>query len=178
MQFIPALFAGIKTAAATVGSAVTGATGFSASSILSGAATIGGALATLGAAKQQSDSYKAQAAETEIEAVASDTQAIQKNTAMKRELMRVLGENSVTAAAAGLDLGSGIAADAAQDAKARAASEISIDRSTQDARRAMLRARSAGLRSMARSAKRAGAFQAFGQVAMAGVDAAERGSVY
>lgn len=175
MQFIPALFAGFKTAGATVASALTGGSGFSASAIFSGLATVGGALATLGAAKQQANSYKQQAAETELEATASDTAAIQKQTAMKRELMRVLGENSVTAAAAGIDLGSGLAAQTEQDVKQRAATELSIDRSSQDARRAMFRARAAGLRSMAKSAKRTGAFQAFGSLAGGLADTAERG---
>jgi hypothetical protein len=174
MHFVPMLFAGVKTAAAGVGSAIA-STGLTASGILSGAATVGGALATIGASRAQANSYKAQAAETEIEAVASDTQAVQKQTAMKRELMRVLGENSVTAAASGIDLGSGLAADTAYEAKSRAASELSIDRSTQDARRAMLRARASGLRSMAKSAKRQGAFAAFGQLANGAADIAERG---
>lgn len=183
MELVPALFAAAAPTAThalyggalAASSAGVAGTGLSLTSILSGAATVGGALATIGAANAQSQGYKAQAAETEIESVASDTAATQKNTAMKRELMRVLGENSVTAASSGIDLGSGIAADAAQSAKERAATEFSIDRSTQDARRAMFRARAAGLRSMARSAKRQGGFQAFGQLAGGAADIAERG---
>ena len=178
MQFIPALFAGLTGSGAAAGAGVAAgatATGFSAASILSGVATIGGALATLGAAKSQSNSYKAAAQETETEAVAADTQAVQKQTQMKRELMRVLGENSVTAAAAGLDLGSGIAADTNADAEAKAATEITIDRSSQDARRAAFRARAAGLRSQAKSAMSAGLFNAFGQVAGGGAELLKRG---
>jgi hypothetical protein len=171
MQFVPALFAGISSA----GTAVTAATGLSAASILSGAATIGGVLSTVGASNAQSQSYKAEAAQVGLESDAADTASLQKNTAMKRELLRVLGENSVTAAAAGIDVGSGVAAESANLAKSTAATEISIDRSAQDARRAMMRARAAGLRGMASNAKRAGAFSAFGQLAQGGIDIANRG---
>jgi hypothetical protein len=179
MMAIPALFAGLGgTAAAAGGAAATAGlfgTGLSAASILSGVATVGGVLATLGAANAQADSYNNEAAQTQLDAVTSDTAAVQKNTAMKRELMRVLGENAVTAAASGIDVGSGIAADQAYQAKATAATEISIDRSTQDARRAMFRARAAGLRQMAASAQSAGMWTAFGQLAQGGADIAKRG---
>jgi hypothetical protein len=189
MQIVPLLFAGAGGAGAAGGAAAAttaGATaaagagglfgsGISATAILSGAATVAGTLATLSAAGSKANAYKAQAAETEIEAVADDTQAIQKQTAMKRELMRVLGENTVNAAASGIDLGSGLAADTNYDASKRAAQELSIDRSTQDARRAMFRARASGFRQLAKSAKSEGRFAAFGQLAQAGLDMMQRG---
>jgi hypothetical protein len=175
MQFIPALFAGMTGTAATATAATAATTGLSWSSILSGVATVSGVLGTLGAASAQADSYNREAQQTDLESVASDTQAVQKQTAMKRELMRVLGDNTVTAAASGIDLGSGLAAETAQNAKATAATEISIDRNTQDARRAMFRARASGLRSMASSARTAGTISAFGQGAQGAADIVRRG---
>jgi hypothetical protein len=173
--FIPALFASISSGVSAAGTAITSATGFSASSILSGAATAAGALATIGASRARAADLKMQAAETRIEATGAEAQSLQKQGAMKRELMRILGENHVATAAAGLDIGSGIGAQTDADVQGRATTELSIERSTQDARRAMYRARAAGLRSMARQAKRSGYIQAFGQVAQGGADFAARG---
>lgn len=187
MELIPALFAAGGTAAggtaaaagtAAAGTAAAGGlfgTGISATAILQGVATIGGTLATLSAASAKAQSYKAQAEETEIEAVADDTQGLQRQTQMKRELLRVLGENTVSAAASGIDLGSGLAADVNADASSRAARELSIDRAQQDARRAMFRARAAGFRQLAKNAKSEGRWQAFGQMADFGLQVAQRG---
>lgn len=172
MQFVAGLF---TSGAAAGGATAAAGTGFSLAGLLQGGATVMGALASIGAGRAQAASYKSQAAETELEATADQTQSLQKQTAMKRELLRVLGENDVASAAAGIDLGSGLAAQTAYDVKSRAATEIAIDRATADARQAMFRARAAGLRQMAKDAKRTAGYAAFGQLAQGVADIAMRG---
>jgi hypothetical protein len=140
------LFAGGTTAAAA-------GSGLSAASILQGAATIGGVLASIGAGKAQAESYKAQAFEAELERENENAQHVQRASAFKRELLRIVGENDVSYAAAGIDLSAGAPADARQEQQSRVASEISIDRATTDARMAMLKARAASLRRLARNAR-------------------------
>jgi hypothetical protein len=149
-------------AAAGAGAAAAGG-GISAMSILSGAASIAGILGTIGAGNAQARSYKDQAFHAELEGENETAQAVQRQTGFKRELMRVLGENAVGYAAAGIDLGAGVSQDAAGAAKQRASEELSIDRATADARRAMLKARAAGFRRMAKEAKSAAMITAFGQ---------------
>lgn len=160
-------------AAAATGAAAGG--GISAMSILSGAASLGGILATIGAGKAQAAGYKDQAFRSKLEAQSEVAQGIQRRTGLKRELLRVIGENSVSAAAAGLDLGAGLAAENRDTASDLAGRELSIDRETQDARRAMLMAQAAGYRRMAKEAKRTAMFQAFGQGFNALAGMAERG---
>lgn len=166
MQLAVGLLGGLGgTGAAAAGAGVAAAgTGISAASILSGVATIGGVLSTIGAGKAQANAYKDQAFHAELEGKNEQAQGVQRNTQMKRELMRVLGENTVAAAAAGLDLGQGIASDQAVNAKTQAAQEITIDRATADARRAMYKARAAGYRRMAKEAKSASVFSAISSV--------------
>lgn len=176
MHMLPALFASSGTAAATGAAATaTVSSGLSAASILQGVATVGGVLASLSAANSQADSYDGQAADTAVQSVADDTSAVQRNTAMKRELMRVMGENTVAAAAAGLDASTGIGADANTAASQKAATELAIDRSSQDAKRAMYRARASGYRQLASSARSSGMWQAFGTLAGGASDIIQRG---
>jgi len=166
MTFIvPAIMAaagslGGGTAAAGTAAAGTAAAGSStlmtASTLLSGVATAGGVLAAIGAGKAQADSYKQQAFTSKMEAENEQVAGLQRTTAMKRELARILGENDVNYAAAGIDLSGGVAKEARQTAEARAAQEISIDRSMTDAKRGMLRAQAAAYRRLGRQAKTTG----------------------
>lgn len=175
LMAIPTLFAGGGAAAGAAGAAAGASGGLSALSILSAGASIAGILGTIGAGNAQANSYKDQAFQAKLEGENETAQGIQRQTGLKRELMRVIGENDVSFAAAGLDLGSGIAADARRSASERASQEISIDRSTADARRAMYIARASGFRRMAREAKSAALFGAIGQGAQAIAGFAGRG---
>jgi hypothetical protein len=134
--------------------------GITASGLLSGVATVGGVLGALAAGAAQSESYKAQAFTSDMEAENEAAQSFQRTTAMKRELARILGENDVNYAAAGIDISGGVAADARSAAERRAAQEISIDRSMSDAKRGMLRAQAASYRRLAAQARTAGLFNA------------------
>lgn len=160
-MILPVLMGAIGAPAAT-GAA---ASGISAASLLSGVATVGGVLASIGAGNAQARSLDAQAAATRMEAENERVTSLQRSTAMKRELARILGENDVSYAAAGIDLGSGVAQEARGAAETRAAQEISIDRSMSDARRGMLRASAATYRRMARQARTTGFMNAAGTLA-------------
>ena len=70
----------------------------------------------------------------------------QRQTAMKRELLKVLGENDVTFANAGIDISGGLAETTATQAKKRASEEITIDRRDADFQAALYRMRAQGLR--------------------------------
>lgn len=150
----------LSTMMGATGAAAAG-TGITASGILSGIATVGGVLAALGAGQAQAESYKAQAFTSDMEAENEKGQSLQRTTAMKRELARILGENDVAFAAAGIDISGGIAEEARGSAEKRAAQEISIDRSMADSKAAMLKANAATYRSMAKKAKSASIFNAF-----------------
>jgi hypothetical protein len=153
------LISGLMGGGAAAGAA---GTGISASSLLSGVATVGGMLAAIGAGNAQAESYKAQAFTSDMEAENEKAQSLQRTTAMKRELARILGENDVNYAAAGIDLSGGVAAEAGQSAEKRASQEISIDRSMADAKAAMLRAQAASYRRLASQAKTTGFLNALG----------------
>jgi hypothetical protein len=159
-MIVPALLGGLKAAGAAAGAASGGSGLFSASSLLSGVATAGGVLAAIGAGRAQSESYKAQAFTSKMEADNEQVAGLQRQTAMKRELARILGENDVNYAASGIDLSGGVAKEARDTAEAQAAREINIDRSMTDAKRGMLRAGAATYRRMAKQAKTTGFFNA------------------
>lgn len=164
------LLVGGTAAAATGGTAAS-----TALTILSGVATAVSVLGTLGAANAQAEGLVQQSImadmETGQEAVASQNRA----TTMKRELLRVLGENEVAVAAAGVDLTGGMAAEARRRDSEAASRALSIERDDDELRRAMLKARARGLRTKADGVRQAGLLEAFGDVAQFGFDAIERG---
>lgn len=158
--------AGAAGAATGLATAAGGSSGVL--SILQGAASVAGVLATIGAGNAQAESYKAQAFHSDMEAKNEEAQGLQRTTQLKRELLKIVGESDVNYAAAGIDISTGVAAEARATAEDRASQEISIDRSTTDARAAMARLQAASYRSLAQSAKSnalfsglASAFQAF-----------------
>lgn len=130
--------------------------GSTALSVLQGAAGVGSMLTAIGTGQQTAASYRDQAAVADAEGTNEQIKGLQRQTEMKRQLAKVLGENDVAFAAAGVDIGAGIAAEGRQTAETRAASELTVDRSIVDARVAMQRARAAGYRRMASSAETSG----------------------
>lgn len=130
--------------------------GSTALGVMKGVATAGSLLAGLGASNAQAQAYKDQAAQAQIQKTSEQAQGVQRTTAMKKELLRVVGENDVAFAAAGIDVGSGMAAEAESDAVDDASREISIDRATTDARMSMLDAQSRAYRRMAKSTRSGG----------------------
>lgn len=155
------------TSGTAASAAATAGSGFSAGSVFSTALQVLGGLGAGMAAKNQAEDM---AAQTELQSGQEQVQATQRQTAMKRQLLQVLGENDVTFASAGIDISGGIAESSAASAKKRAAQEISIDRRDTDFRRAMLRMRASGQRAQGSSAMGGALLGAMGTVAKAGMD--------
>ncbi|MFK8250188.1 hypothetical protein [Ancylobacter terrae] len=169
---VPTFLAG--AGATGIGAAATTA-GLSAASILSGAASVLGAFGSLASGAADSRALTMQAGQADLDAKREQNLGIQRRTAMKRELLTVLGENDVNAAAAGIDLSTGIAEDMNAAAETSLAQELSIDRADQDYRAAQHRARAAGFRSQARARRMASYLSAGGSLLQSSVSSAVRG---
>jgi hypothetical protein len=94
---------------------------------------------------------------------------------MKRELARVLGENDVAFAAAGIDLGAGMAETTRAAAKRQTAGQLSIERQDDEMQRALLKARANGYRSQAGSYQAGAMLTAAGKAADFGTGVLQRG---
>lgn len=157
--FFPGL--GITAAGAPIAAAAGAAGGLSTVlSVLEGVATVAGIGGTLAAADAEASSLNQQALQTTLEAGQEQLASTQRQTVMKRELLRVLGENDVTIAAAGIDLSGGYAQAARQEANVQAARELTLEREDDDMRRALLRARAQGLRTKAEGVRQGGLLRA------------------
>lgn len=162
-------------AAGAAGAATTTAAGSGALGALQGFTTVLKVLGGIGAAAASARADNAAADQAELQAGQEQLAGEQRKTKMSRELARVLGNNQVAYAAAGIDLTQGVAAENAANAKQRAASEISIDQQDTEFRRALYRMRANGLRDRARSTKGGAMLAALGDVADFGVSLAQRG---
>lgn len=123
-----------------------GSTGLS---VLQGAMGLGSAFSAIAQGAQSASSYRTQAALADASAEQERLAGMQRVTALKRELLKAVGESDVVYAASGVDIGSGVAQDARQAAKKRAVQEISVDRAQTDARIALEKAKAAGYRRLA-----------------------------
>jgi len=196
MEIATALFAPIATAAEGLGAAATslfsssgpmnmlagtaaqgGAAGLgsTALSVLQGAAGLGAMMSSISQGSASADSSRLQAIQADGEATQEQIAGVQRTTALKRELARAIGQSDVVYAAGGTDIGSGIAEDARQTARSRAASEISVDRSLTDARIALQTAKASGYRRLASSAETAGYLGAATQGVKTAFDIFKRG---
>lgn len=163
---------------AAAGSAATAAGGLSSTilSILSGTASVVGILGTLAGARSEQNAMEGQALETELQAGQEQLQSTNRQTALRRQLYQVLGENRVAAAASGIELGAnGLAGAEERRQQQLATGDLTIERQDDEMRRAMLKARANGLRARGRDAMTAGLFRSFGQATSFGIDALERG---
>lgn len=171
--------AGATTAATTAAGTAVGGThallGAGALNALSGISTALSVLGTIGSGAAAAREANQMADQATLEAGQEQLAGEQRKTKMSRELARVLGNNDVTFAAAGIDLTQGIASDAATRAKQQAASEISIDQQDTDFRRSLYRMRAAGYRDKAKSARGGALLGALGQVAGFGLNLKEQG---
>lgn len=143
---------------------------------LQGVSAVVQAVGLIGQGQAQADTLNQQASEATLQAGQEQVQAQQRQNSMRRELARVLGQNDVSYAAAGVDLTGGIAADQAANAKKAAATELSIDQQDTDFRRALYRQRAQGLRRQAGSVQTASMLSALGTAADFGVSLAKRGA--
>lgn len=175
------VFGGVAASgAASAGAATAGGlgsflTGSSGLSILNGVATAAGVMSTLAAGKAEAAGYRTQAAQADFDAKQEQVDGVRRTTRLKQALLQALGENDVAYAASGIDLGTGVAANNRANAEKLAATEISIDRNTTDARSAMLRGRSAAYLKLASSAQSGALFKAIGLGADSGMRLLQRG---
>lgn len=167
------LLVGTAAAGATATAAATSAS--TVLTILSGVATAAAVLGHLQEANVNATQSISNAVQSELEAGQSQVASEQRSTVMKRELAKVLGENDVAIAAAGIDLGGGIADTSRAAAKKQTSRELSIERSDDEMRRALLKARAQGYRTQAKSYQAGGLLAAVGDVASFGIDVANRG---
>lgn len=161
------------TGTATAGAATAGTAGtLSAGQILS---TTISALGQIGGALSAAASSRAEADQADLQAGQEQVESQQRQLKMKRSLLQVLGENDVTFASAGIDLGQGIAQQSADSAKQRALEEITIDRRDQEFRSALYRQRASGLRRRAGMQIGSGLLGAIGTFADTAIDIGRRG---
>ncbi len=166
--------------AAAAGTAAAGAT--TAAGASSGALTalqgFGSALkilGTIGAGVAAANESRQLATEADLQAGQEQVEGQQRQNRIRRELARVLGQNDVTYAAAGIDLSGGIAQEQATTARQRATDEITIDQRDTEFRRALYRQRASGYRARGRSQIGGALIGALGTAADFGMNVAERG---
>ncbi|MFN7125291.1 MAG: hypothetical protein ACK4M8_05370 [Allorhizobium sp.] len=169
--------AGAAGAAAGAATAATGIAGASSTALtaLQGIGSVLKVLGTIGAGAAAANESNQLAVEAELQDGQEQVEGQQRQNRISRELARVLGQNDVTYAAAGIDLSGGIAQGQAQTAKERAAAEITIDQRDTEFRRAQFRQRASGYRQRAKSQKGGALLEALGTAADFGMSVAGRG---
>lgn len=136
--------AGVAGVGAGVGATASTA---SALAVLQGIASAISAIGAVGAGVSAMASANEQADATELQAGQEQVASTQRQNQMRRELLRVLGENDVAFAAAGVEVGQGgIASSTRANANADAAATLNIDRDQDEYRRALLKVRARGMR--------------------------------
>ena len=145
-------FMGTAAAGATAGGGLLGAltSGSVLSSVLSGATTALSALRALDAGKEKAMGAQFQAMEADNQAADERATGVRRRIGLKEEMYKVLGQNDVKTAAAGLDLSYGFGKDLREQTLDKGTREIGIDLATENTRVADLKARAANYRRMAR----------------------------
>lgn len=166
--------AGAATAATTAAAGVATA-GSTALQILQGVATAVSVLGSIGSGLSALQTANEEADATELQAGQEQLAGEQRRLTMRRELARILGENDVAFAAGGVDVTGGIAANARRGASEDAAFDMSIDRSQDEYRRALLQVRARGLRRRGGEQMFAGLASAAGAGLDYGMSVFERG---
>ncbi|MGZ5241182.1 MAG: hypothetical protein ACXWCN_13755, partial [Caldimonas sp.] len=172
-----ALALGVLPALGIGGTAAAGAAGAAGLlSTLQGVSSIVGIIGTLGKGFSDAAQTNAQADQATLQAGQEAIGAAGRETQMKRELLRVLGENDVAFAAGGTDTSQGIAADARAAANKNANDQIALDQQDSQFQQALLRARARNLRSAAGAQVGGALLGAFGQGIDYGIDVLKRGN--
>lgn len=148
------------------GAAGSGGFASTALTVLQGASAALGVIGQLGASNASAQAAEDAAVQADLQAGQEKVEATNQQTQMKKELMRILGENEVAAANAGIDISAGVAQQANATAKRDAHTSLTVSRNDQEFQSALYRLRSNGLRQKAKSQRQAGLLNAVG----AGVD--------
>lgn len=131
-----------------------------AASILSGGLSVLSALRSYRSGEERALEATFQAQQADAQKQDEVTQGITRQTGIKRELLRVLGENDVAAAAAGVDLSYGYGKDLRDTTTSEADFQLGMDQATTNARTADLNARAINYRRIARGFRQAGSLNA------------------
>lgn len=186
MEALGTLFAGITGGGATAaaGTAATATTTSAASTgllsstnagLLQGGLTALKVIGTIGAGISAAREAKQAANEADLQVGQEENAAKQRQTRIAREMARVLGQNDVSYAAAGIDLTQGIAQSQSTRIRQQAADDITIDQRDADFRKSMYRQRANAYRAKARSSIGGALIGALGDVGSYGLDLSERG---
>lgn len=171
---------GLGSAAGAAGTAGVGLAGTAASSgaltALQGLGSVLKVLGTIGAGAAAANESRQLAVEADLQAGQEQLAGQQRQNRIRQELGRVLGQNDVTYAAAGIDLSGGIAQSQAQTAREKAQTEITIDQRDTEFRRAMYRQRAIGYRQRASAQSGGALLTALGTAADFGIKIAGQGA--
>lgn len=129
---------------ASAGTLLTGTA--TAATVATGVATAISVLSSVAGTMSQVQATRDEAKLADLQGGQERVDSVARQTQMKRELLRIMGENDVSFAAGGTSTGQGIALDAARQATQRTQEQLSIDRRNAEFRRALYRARAHGLR--------------------------------
>lgn len=160
-------------AAAAGTAAAAGGFGSTALTVLKGVTATIGVLGQIGAANAAAQASEDEAIRADLQAGQEKVDATNQQTQMKRELMRILGENEVSAANAGIDISAGIAQQANSAAKREAQTNLTVSRNDQEFQSALFRLRARGFRRKADSQRQAGLLHALGTATDFGISLLE-----
>lgn len=161
--------------AAAAGTAAATATASSGLTLLQGLATTVGIISQIGGGIAQANELKAQAAQQQFESRNEYIAGKETSAALKMELAKTIGNQAVTFAAGGVDLGSVSVQAAKKQAVTDAEKELSIGSSESLSRSLARRRAAANLRSKASGAIMQGALGAVETGINFGIDVKNRG---
>lgn len=169
------------TAAATAGTvATTAATssigwGSILSGALAGGASLVSAMATMRQGQAQTDDYFNKSADALTDARSEDINAIGRQTGLKQDLLKSIGERDVAYAASGIDLSFGTPVQARLEVADDAARAIGDDSAATDMRVSRLKERAANYRLLGYEASKAARAKATGTILETAASAIRRG---
>ncbi|WP_156899387.1 hypothetical protein [Pleomorphomonas koreensis] len=142
-----------------VGGAAAG-TGISLSSILSGTASLLSVVAGMAGANADAEALEQQAREADMEQQTEGVKGRANQLAIKREMMDAVGQRDVAAAASGVDLSFGTAAEVRKDAFREADQALTSNTFTTMSNQSQYEQRAATYRKRAKQVKSAGIMNA------------------
>jgi hypothetical protein len=180
------------TAASTVGSTVASAAGAAGSgggflssigsmfssnagTLLSGGLGLVSAMASGRQSEMQAAALRAQGEDARFDARSEEINAMQRQTSLRRNLLKLVGESDVAYAASGVDLSFGTAVTAREDAIEDGNRAVMADQDAAAMKIARGRAKAANYDAMASETEAAGKFKMAGALLQPLVSAARRG---
>lgn len=126
------------------------------SSVLSGGVTVLSALRSMQAGKEKAQEVEFKAFETGQKIADEREAGVRRRTGLKEDLFKVLGQNDVNVASAGLDLSYGFGKDLRENTTSKGVNELQVDRQTEESRVDQLKLQQANYQRMARGYRSGG----------------------